>query len=379
MNYQFPTIDHIGQVLEVIKPYNNFVVRCDTQRGFTTIDYTYCTQETFSRDLAGWEILRECRGIAFDNVTGKVVSRPFQKFFNYGEKPETTWKSIKDLKWSVAPKWDGSMIRPIPLGDSYVLATRAGVTAHAMEAAKYITKEIDEEIREALSEDITLIYEFIGPANINVLHYPKNTLKYLASRNNHTGLYYQDPNYKVVPTTLGSIEGVKYEKDIEGYVFITADGQHRMKVKTEEYVIMHRAKDKAATERAVLEVFFSGKWDDFFSMLPEGDRKVFLQTYIENIEAAIDRTWASLNFILSYSGENKLSKKEFALHIQNDAYTKAASPILFQLYEKPESNLYDLIMAYGLRNSSSNSGLEKMRWLIGYNNFKEEEVEDSDG
>ena len=379
MLYNFPVIQHIDEVLEAIKPFTNFAVRRDEVRGFTTIDYVYITHETFARTQPKWELLRECRGIAFDNNSGKVISRPFHKFFNYGEQDETTWSNIKDLDWRSDVKWDGSMIRPIPVGDSYVLATRAGVTAHSIEATKYLSSIMDSAIQTFVDMGITPIYEFIGPANPHVLHYEKNRLVFLGCRHNLTGLYTDSrENARAFKISIGDLKALHLEKGVEGYVFVTGDGQHRMKVKTDEYVLMHRAKDKAATERAVLEVFFSGKWDDFYSMLPDNSRKEYLKGYIEGVQACIDKAYASIHFVINYSGPNKLNKKDYALHIMNDEYTKAASPILFQLYENLDLNIYDLINAYGLRNSGSNNGVEKMRWLVGNGNFKEEEVEASD-
>lgn len=384
MNYTFPIITHINQVLGAINVLPNFSIRRDEARGFTTIDYVYVTKDLFSRDKPDWEILRECRGIAFCNETGKVISRPFNKFFNYGELPETSWKFIKKLdNFTIEPKLDGSMIRAIPVGDSYVLATRAGVTAHALEAAKYVTPLIDTFIKCCVALGMTPMFEFIGPANPNVLFYDKNELRLLAVRDNRTGVYTPkllgDTDTNVAKSfLLEDIDKIKLEKgEIEGYVLVTQDGQHRLKVKTDDYVMRHRAKDRSATERAVLEVFFSGNWDDFYSMLPESPRKEYLSAYIEGVQCCVDRAYATIKFILSYSGPNKLSKKEFAIHINNDEYTKGASPILFSMYDKPEQNIYELLKEYGLSRSSNNNGVERMRWLVGNGNFKEEK-EDND-
>lgn len=385
MNYKFPTITHIDQVLQAIQGLNNFVVRRNEKSGFTTIDYTYATPDTFSGDQVNWEMLRECRGIAFSNKTGEVVSRPFHKFFNYGEKPECSYKMVKDLSFSAEPKLDGSMIRAIRLDykfdgvyHDYVLATRAGVTDHSIKAQNYITPEINRFILHRLMVNQTPIFEFIGPENINVLYYPQGGLKLLAVRDNLTGEYVKRENIlelesiESVPFSLDFVKDTHEAKGIEGYVLVTEDGQHRMKVKTDDYCMMHRAKDQASTERAVLEVFFSNKWDDFFSILPDGARKDMLGAYIEKVQAGIDQAYAVLKFIASYGGPNKLSKKEFALHVNNDDYTRRASSILFKLYDFPDSNLYTLILDYGLRNCASSAKVENMRWLIGNHKFTEE-------
>ncbi len=391
MNYKFPEIRHIDQVLEVIRGLPNFVVRRNEKSGFSTIDYTYATSDTFARNQPNWEILRECRGIAFSNKTGEVSSRPFHKFFNFGEQPETELRNVKSLTFIKEDKLDGSMIRPIALdytftndnGEEfidYVLATRAGITDHSINASKYVTDAINQFILYRLLVNQTPIFEFIGPENINVLHYPKNELRLLAVRDNVTGEYVKreyilEMDYlPPMEFSASFIDGVRSESGIEGYVLVTQDGQHRMKVKTDEYCMMHRAKDKASTERAVLEVFFSGVWDDFFSCMPEGYRKDFLSQYIERVQVGLDQAYAVIKFIASYSGPNKLSRKEFALHVNNDEYTKRASSILFKLYDKPDSNIYDLLMEYGRKNVTSVAKVENLRWLIGDAKFKEEVI-----
>lgn len=385
MQYKFPQITHIDQVLEAIQGYNNFVVRRNDKSGFSTIDYTYATQHTFSRDDPNWEMLRECRGIAFSNSTGEVVSRPFHKFFNYGEKPECSYSIVKGMSFSAEPKLDGSMIRAIRLDykfdgvfHDYVLATRVGVTDHSIKAQNYITPEINQFILHRLMVNQTPIFEFIGPENINVLYYPQGGLKLLAVRDNLTGEYVKREhileleNIEAVPFSLDFVKDTSGKIGIEGYVLVSEDGQHRMKVKTEDYCMKHRAKDRASTERAVLEVFFSNQWDDFFSILPDGERKDMLGLYVEKVQAGIDHAYGVLKFISSYGGPNKLNKKEFALHVNNDDYTRRASSILFKLYDFPDSNLYTLILAYGLRNCSSSAKIENMRWLIGNHKFTEE-------
>ena len=51
------------------------------------INYVVSTPETFAtmNDI-GDAIRRECRGMIFDGDTGIIISRPYHKFFNAGEK-----------------------------------------------------------------------------------------------------------------------------------------------------------------------------------------------------------------------------------------------------------------------------------------------------
>ena len=101
-------IDHIDQLLPLIDGRKEFFV---AERGrYKIIDYQILRPETF--DHPG---LLECRGIKFD-ADGNLLARPFQKFFNLGERPEGM---PQDLDWSrphrVLEKLDGTMIHPARL------------------------------------------------------------------------------------------------------------------------------------------------------------------------------------------------------------------------------------------------------------------------
>lgn len=63
--------------------------------GFIVVDYMITKQDTFMHeDPELQKVLRELRGIAF-SVDGQcVISRPFDKFFNIGEKEETQLSNI---------------------------------------------------------------------------------------------------------------------------------------------------------------------------------------------------------------------------------------------------------------------------------------------
>lgn len=57
------------------------------------------------------DVVRRCRGIVFDTTKGKIVSRPFDKFFNINEKEETQTKALlkkaKTISFSCTDKMDG--------------------------------------------------------------------------------------------------------------------------------------------------------------------------------------------------------------------------------------------------------------------------------
>lgn len=92
MNYTFPIIETIDDVLPHIKNYEEIVVSENVQGNYVTIRYMISTPQLWEwndDDALGCAIRRECRGIAFSTKTGEILSRPWHKFFNVNEKPET--------------------------------------------------------------------------------------------------------------------------------------------------------------------------------------------------------------------------------------------------------------------------------------------------
>jgi hypothetical protein len=93
LHYDFPVIHNISDVLPHIDTKNFRVVEKDE---LTFINYAKMGTDPFPDILPGntaeanlsAAVRRECRGIAFYTDGGEIASRPFQKFFNAGERAE---------------------------------------------------------------------------------------------------------------------------------------------------------------------------------------------------------------------------------------------------------------------------------------------------
>ena len=96
MNYDFPEINHIDDVIPHIEDWQEFKVM--QKDWYTVINYMVAFEETFSlvreRSHYNMKIRRECRGMIFDTATGNLISRPYHKFFNVGEREETDINKI---------------------------------------------------------------------------------------------------------------------------------------------------------------------------------------------------------------------------------------------------------------------------------------------
>ena len=137
MNYKFPDINHIDDVVPHIEDRPEFKVM--VKDWYTVINYMVAFEDTFSlireRSHHNMKMRRECRGLIFDTKTGQLISRPYHKFFNAGERDETQLSKINLYEPHVVlEKLDGSMIRPIPTKEGFRLATKAGITDVTMNA-----------------------------------------------------------------------------------------------------------------------------------------------------------------------------------------------------------------------------------------------------
>lgn len=175
-----PQITHLDDVTPHIEHNDGIIVA--RRDGYTVVDYTFVTDDTFSNPMA-----LECRGLKFDE-TGRILARPFHKFFNIGEKqaPETVDWSKPHL---VLDKLDGSMVRPCLLEGELTFMTRMGVSRQAEAALNASGDAVLALCRDALAQGLTPLFEYTSPDSRVVLEYDHSQLTLLAARDAITGRY----------------------------------------------------------------------------------------------------------------------------------------------------------------------------------------------
>ena len=285
MKYKFPIIRTIDDVLPHIEGREEFIVA--EREGYRVINYVVAMSDTFDMtgpDDLGGAIRRECRGLIFD-ADGNLMSRPFHKFFNIGEREETLLHNIDiTAPHVIMEKMDGSMIRPI-LVDGYLrLATKMGVTEVSMQAEAWLakhthTEELKKWMRVMMNAGATPIFEWVSPFNQIVLAYESSDLVLLALRHNETGEYIDirstDAPFTLVPE-YGSMEGnlsdyiarQRGKEGREGDIIAFADG-HRLKVKNDWYVRIHKTIDRVKFDRNIVDLIINENVDDVIPMLPQ--------------------------------------------------------------------------------------------------------------
>jgi RNA ligase len=213
------------------------------------------------------DVTLKCRGLIVNFVTDEVVARPFEKFFNYGQRGAPEWSM--DTLVSVADKVDGSLgiLYSTPgVENGWSIATRGSFTS---EQAIQATRMLHERYPNYVPTDnTTQLFEIIYPENRIVLDYGGDSeLVLLGAVDNETGRWYAPhewPNsgwwgpsaksFGVV--SLADALRMPPRENAEGLVLHRVqietdaalnvracggvDSSARLKIKQDDYVALHR-------------------------------------------------------------------------------------------------------------------------------------------
>ena len=297
--------------------------------------------------------------------TGKVLARPFPKFFNHGE-PEAAVLDL-DVPAHISDKVDGSLAIFYPAeAGTWRIATRGSFTSHQ---AVYATKILQEKYPEFRPPDgITLLAEIVYPQNRIVLDYGDVSDLFLLGGVEiaggtilHPALFtgWPGPVAEVMSArTLREALAMPPRSNAEGVVVRT--GLDMVKLKQEDYIALHRiitntsarviwehlavnackhlitkpkdwpkalhiGPERAAQVLAAgedwMEKMLHGVPDEFYDWFAETTGRLTEEVIALRIE--VDRAFADLN------SRNRGDRKGFAL----DAREYWFSGMLFQLLD----------------------------------------------
>lgn len=356
-------IDHIDDVLPHI-PRDAGIVVSDRQ-DYRVIDYAYTVDETFVHPMA-----RECRGLKFA-PDGRILARPFHKFFNLGEKQQ-----IDQIDWAqphvVLDKLDGSMVHPCRLGGRLVFMTRMGVTDQAEAALAAADASVLGLCEEALASGITPIFEFTSPDNRIVIAYDRPALTLLAARETVSGRYLTHEEALALAIAHGVplvrdlgpvtdpkefVAGARALEGAEGYV-IAFDNGHRIKVKADAYVLRHRILSDVSQEKNVLAIIVEDGVDDVLALLPPevGDQ---VALYRDRVHTGVARRVDELEGFVA--PRRDMPRKDFAQSVKADL-DQRLWPIAFAMYDGRDGR--DKMMGLLGHASGSSGRLDTVRDLF---------------
>ena len=348
MNYIFPQITHINDVLPAIEGRNEFIVV--QKDGYQVVNYAVMMEDSFPpvtgedfcpgckqykteigdcgsqrcpEFVSAAAIRRECRGLVFD-LEGNLINRRFHKFFNVNERDETRFEKVDFTKPHVVlEKLDGSMVSPCYVKGHIRWMTKMGITDTSMEAEAFVAanpKYVEFSAR-MMEQGCTPIFEWCSNKNRIVLAYPEDQLILTAIRHNETGKYVLHSidarNGWGIPVvksfaydSANILDIVREQEGVEGVVIRFEDG-HMLKVKADWYVLRHKSKDAITREKNVLDYIVNERVDDVLPFLEAADQHRLLQFQ--------DKFWAGVNNMAWLYKEycegkpSRMDRKEWAM------------------------------------------------------------------
>jgi len=382
----FPVIEHINDVLPHIEGREEF--RVFERDGCKVIRYMVAHPETFGYDeglgLHNMLIRRECRGLVFDD-SGRLIARPYHKFFNVNEREETDLSVVDlGLGHSILEKLDGSMVFPVVINGALRLHTKSGISETALRAEVFLARRPTyvEFMLELDREGRTAIFEWCSRQDPIVIDYPVDRMVLTAIREKTTGHYVGIQTLRSVADRWGIpvvwstgssdpsrkdalVNEVRSRLGEEGIV-VRFDNGEMLKVKADDYVFKHSVLAGFHTRRAHTKAILEDQLDDILPLLPKVRRDDLLQ-----YQAKLDRGVASwrmhalraLNEILcetDQSGDPARRRKSLAQAIKKKA--PLIQPLLFAMLDGAEAG--DYLRERLLQACGRSATLRKYDWII---------------
>ncbi|MCZ2397829.1 MAG: T4 RnlA family RNA ligase [Chitinophagales bacterium] len=292
-------------------------------------------------------VVIECRSLILQFNTFGVVSRKFDRFFNYGEALD--YYHDFDLSRSVImEKADGSLIGVYHHNGKWHISTRGMAFAegeHAMGGtfrdkvldAFGMTEEEFQTVFSVFNKSLTFVLEYTSPENRIVTKYEKPEMVLLSANDGEKEWDYDTMYCNLIAYGVKNIRKVKtYSASCmdavvqlanslpdlqEGFVIYDPVSNKRMKVKSSLYVVAHaiRGNDPLPTKKNLLNLLFTGELDEFIAYFPEWTEKAEeVRSEVLLVQQGLAEAWNNYHQIED--------QKEFALSIKNVKH----NGILFQ-------------------------------------------------
>ena len=232
--------------------------------------YNYSRTCQYSK---AWDsITLACRGLVLDR-DGKVIAKPFSKFFNMEELDP---KKIPNESFEVFEKMDGSLGICFYYKGGWHMATRGSFVSEQAIRGREMLNEYN--YREGMYPGYTYLFEIIYKTNRVVIDYGDyEGLVVLGAYDIETCKEVSiDEMKEVAFDVVKKYDGISdYSKlksiisnDAEGFV-VRFKGGMRMKIKGEEYVRLHSVMTGISTITIWETLSSGGSFEDLLNMVPD--------------------------------------------------------------------------------------------------------------
>lgn len=308
-------------------------------------------------------IVKECRGLILSYPDFNILSRSFDRFFNFGEDQNT--KEFDVSKSIVYEKLDGTLINCYFDGNRWHFATRKMAFAEGWNTFgnDIYSNMCHQSLREmginysdfvsTLNKDFTYIFEITSPKNRVVKHYNETKLTHLATRNKFTGDYIDEvlegfPVPKTYNLDSNSIFDSLKELPAMDEGYVCALGSWRIKIKNPSYLaISHMRENGIISEKRICYLVVQNDFEEYLGYFPD-DEHLFIP-YIDKCESImldIKTLWNEVKGIED--------QKEFAMKVKDKPY----GFVLFQLRKNPDLTISNIL--------SNMNDVKCQSFLMGY-------------
>jgi hypothetical protein len=264
------------------------------------------------------------RGLILDG-SGEIISRPFKKFFNWGELPLLNLEAPQ-TRPDILEKWDGSLGISYFYNNTWAIATKGSFNSNQALKATQLLYTKYSNVLPQLNPDWTYCWEIIYPENRIVLDYGDlEELVLINCLDTKTG----EEIWPLPQIGFQTIKALDYSYDNlfniaipnkEGFVLRWESG-FRAKVKFQEYIDLHRIITKI-TSYDIWEALQNDTLDKVIDIMPDEwywwIKKIqtqLLESYSLK-ESEISKDWDNMNLDLSKT------RKELASIISKSRYSK---------------------------------------------------------
>lgn len=283
------------------------------------------------------KLVEETRGLVLDRITGQVIARAFNRFYNWGEISRID-KQFDFNNCTATHKEDGSIILVYWYNGQFHVNTRGsfgtGEVCEGMTWRNLFNLAFDNKKLDKLDRDHTYVFELCSRYNKVVRDYPEPKVYLLSVYNNKFGVEHFDSMTDSWAETL-EVERPKYvackdildaekyiaeqetaDKTFEGLVLRDMNNL-RVKLKSASYVALHRLSNnhKLTLERA-WDIIIKGEESEFLVYFPEL-REIFDK--VKRIRIDMQQGFTALY----QSAEGVDSQKEFAIMVKDSPYAAA--------------------------------------------------------
>jgi RNA ligase len=377
LHYEFPVDITLAEVKSIVDENPNFILA--DKGDYLIANYVRAGKDThpYVADRKS-AIMRELRGLIFSKASGRVISRRYQKFFNFGERDD-----MMELDFSrnhvILEKLDGSMITPFPVNGNMLWGTKMGETDVSAQIKPFLEKnpQYDKFAMKCIEMGKTPIFEWTSNKQRIVLNYENDNLILVAIRDNYSGKYepYASLNINAMCNQIPCVSAnninrvysqsefhellniIRAREGEEGVVILFDDG-HMVKMKSDWYISIHRAKSLLENERDVVGIILDNKEDDLLSVLNKEDKDRLLK-FTDEVWNSIYEFMESLDLLLHTTRE--MDRKEFS------KYTELINPVLrsfgFKFFDNRVVDINE-ITDYIKKKLGSNRTFEVVRSII---------------